>query len=220
MVGKRGTARTYRCPDDHKHGATGTCFNTHGCGCFPCVEGRRVYQLNRDKLIAYGRWEPSRTVDALGVRRRLQALAYMGWPSRLVAEAVGTRDSHIRMLADSATCRVDVRDRVFAAYELLWDKEPPGGRRAYTANMARRKGWAGPLHWDDIDDPEETPTVRTVRNEAGWALDELEHLRLLNVSATEALASLPQTPASLERQATRHDRNELAAWIRTARNAA
>lgn len=149
MVGKRGTSRTYRCPPEHKHGKTGTCFNQHGCGCFPCVESRRVYQLERDRLVAYGRWEAGNSVDASGTRRRLRALAYMGWSSALLAAELDTRDTHVRQLQMAERCSKDTRERVKVVYDRLWNKVPPGGPRAYTANMARRKGWVGPLSWDD-----------------------------------------------------------------------
>lgn len=161
MVGKRGTARTYRCPESHKHNATGTCFNQHGCGCFPCVEGRRVYQLDRDKKLAYGRWDTNRApIDATGTRRRLQALAFMGWSSSAVAAELGTRDTHVRKLwRVRTTIEKGTALRVADMYARVWDQLPPGGRKKYTANMARREGWVGPMHWDDIDtDPEPAET--------------------------------------------------------------
>src|SRR5688572_27578098 len=39
LMPRHGTKRTYRCPSGHKHGATGTCYHFHKCGCDKCVAG-------------------------------------------------------------------------------------------------------------------------------------------------------------------------------------
>lgn len=220
MPGKRGTARTYRCPPDHKHEATGTCFNQHGCGCFPCVEGRRVYQEQRDKKIAYGRWETDRTkVDATGTRRRVQALAFLGWCSKDIADGIRTRDSHVRHLWRTDTVEQRTKERVEKFYSQVWDKEPPSGRKKKTANLARREGWVGPLHWDDIDkDPE--PVITRDVDRSKWAIEELEYLKSFGESAHIAARTIGKKPDTLARLATRHGRHDLAAWVERAGRAA
>jgi len=213
MSGKRGTSRTYRCPDDHKHGKTGTCFNQHGCGCYPCVESRRVYQAGRYKGLAYGTWNPNRIVDGLGTRRRLQALAYMGWTGGLIAAELGVVQSYATLLLRADRVEQETADRVAGIYKRLWDKEPPGGRRKYTTNMARRNGWHGPLACDDIDNDPEPVTAERDPRRAGWVLDEIEWLRHAGESPVAVQVALGRTRKSMAKLAYRHDRPDIAAWI-------
>lgn len=104
-------------------------------------------------------------VDATGTRRRLQALAALGWPVREVAARVGM--SRINLWQDMQRARVlagtarSVRD----VYNELWDESPPRGTRAERISVAktlahaRARGWPSPLAWDDdtIDDPAAKP---------------------------------------------------------------
>lgn len=116
------------------------------------------------------------SVDATGTRRRLQALATVGWSMRALALRCGK-------LADEFA-RVLGRERVFAAtarlvrdlYDELWDQAPPEtckGERI-SARKARagavRGGWAPPMAWDDdsIDNPDAAPNLggHTLRDQA------------------------------------------------------
>ena len=216
MPGKRGTTRTYQCPPDHKHDATGTCFNQHGCGCYPCVEGRRIYQEARYKAVAYGRWDGAKSVDGRGTRRRLQALAFMGWPSQLIAAEVGTSPSHVRKLARCESLSPSSAKRVAAAYARIWAAEPSGGRRKYVANMARREGWVGPMAWDDIDNDPEPVEVERDTDRAAWIVEELEHLYLSGESQSSVSVAVGRTGGAMAKLARRHGRQDLARWIEAA----
>lgn len=103
-------------------------------------------------------------IDATGTCRRLQALAAIGWPTGRLAEAL---DRDVRVVtrtrsAESVTARTarDVRD----LYERLWDQEPPlespwdRNASVRARNLAARNGWAKPMEWDHIDDPDEEPS--------------------------------------------------------------
>jgi len=104
-------------------------------------------------------------VDATGSRRRLQALAVMGYSTRRIAEMLGNLDPQTYQYIQSGRTR-SVRRRtaesISELYERIWDERGPSKR---TSALALRKGWAPPLAWDDddIDNPDARPQGQ------GWA---------------------------------------------------
>lgn len=98
-------------------------------------------------------------VDATGSRRRLQALAVMGWSTRRIAAHLGNLDAQTYQFIQSGrnrTIRRRTAEAIAGLYDELWDKPGPSDR---TRSHALRKGWVPPLAWDDeeIDRPEATP---------------------------------------------------------------
>lgn len=104
--------------------------------------------------------------DAVGMVRRIRALATLGWSFRQIGERCGITQ---RSIVDINTGGIkNVRPETFTAicavYDELWDKPAPDRRDGIRDRMiryARRNGWAPPLAWDDdsIDDPAATPTI-------------------------------------------------------------
>lgn len=101
-------------------------------------------------------------LSARGARRRLRALAALGWGVRTLiwaAEAEGhphmpestlhyIRNGVAAVTPGSAKWVADV-------YEAFWTRTPPPGRSTtVTVRNAARNGWAPPMAWDDIDDPD------------------------------------------------------------------
>ena len=98
---------------------------------------------------------PDALMSAHGVRRRLQALAVLGWPAAEIARRAdyfsGTRLMTIRRT------HVYVHNAVAAVYrEIITSGEDP--RRTLTPaavtvtqQKAHARGWAGPMRWGDID---------------------------------------------------------------------
>lgn len=111
----------------------------------------------------------SRLVDATGTRRRLEALAARGHPSRVVGAAMGRKPGSARALVSSwrhpgrRVSTVTAAD-VDRAYQQLRDM--PGTSQKVRI-QARKAGCLPPEVWDgrDIDDPGARPNVN-VRNEA------------------------------------------------------
>lgn len=138
-----------------KHGTTSGYGN--GCRCDPCREARNRYEMRRRKILAlHG---VGLSVDATGTKRRIQALAWMGWPYRTIAHECGWRSAEAvgqtlrRTYVERATAQA-----VSAAYERLSMRHGPS-RLAHV--RAAAKGWAPPLAWDDIDnDPEPVGAAR------------------------------------------------------------
>lgn len=106
-------------------------------------------------------------VDGTGTRRRLQALAVLGWSNVKLARELGMTPSNFgaftRRPEVLARHAVDVR----GLYDRLSTSQPAatsGYDRAGIERVkagARRRGWVGPLAWDDdaIDDPAARPDV-------------------------------------------------------------
>jgi len=130
---------------------------------------------------------PVGVVDAAGTRRRLQALAAIGWDCDTIAARLGLRQGTqiSRMRGRSPRVNSATAARVRALYDELWDQ--PGPSRISRARAAAA-GWLPPLSWDDgmgphgIDNPDATPAVAPVRREgergpvASWTFDDLDRL--------------------------------------------
>lgn len=100
-------------------------------------------------------------VDATASRRRLQALAVMGWPTRQIAARLGNLDAQTYVYIANGrtrTIRRRTQEAIAELYDELWDVPGPSQR---TRSIALGKGWLPPLAWDDDDiaDPAATPHV-------------------------------------------------------------
>lgn len=98
-------------------------------------------------------------VDSTGTRRRVQALATLGWsPERIAVRAGISRGPVYRALGGGGVS-VSSATAIRVAYDALWDVRATGGRCDVVAARARAAGWAPPLAWDDdtIDDPVAVP---------------------------------------------------------------
>lgn len=98
-----------------------------------------------------------RGINSAGTRRRVQALAWMGWPTREVAHRAGVRERSLASLIQP-TRQVShaLALRVAHVYNQLSDV--PGPSRGARAK-ARQLDHAPPAAWDDdtIDDPKARP---------------------------------------------------------------
>lgn len=124
---------------------------------------------------------PLTYVDATGSRRRLQALAAIGWPYREIADRLGADHKGLQNVQSGLTLRVrhQTAEAVRALYDELWDQPGPSSR---AAAIARGKGWAVPVAWDDdeIDDPQATPHAPDDRRANGgrpfeYVIEDFQH---------------------------------------------
>jgi hypothetical protein len=98
-----------------------------------------------------------RGVDSCGARRRVQALAWMGWPKATVAARTGIPVTTLRtLILPSRRISFDYAARVAEVYDELSHLRGPS---KISAGKARGDGFAPPLAWDDdtIDDPRARP---------------------------------------------------------------
>lgn len=120
--------------------------------------------------------------DATGTRRRLQALAVGGWSAARLAARVGIEPTHLRRIIrggpENRNVAVSTARAVRDLYDELWDRPPPQVTHrekiaaSRTRNHARQQGWAPPMAWDGIDDPDARPADGWERRERvrGWGV--------------------------------------------------
>lgn len=99
---------------------------------------------------------PRGLVDATGTRRRLQALAVLGYNLTDVARQSGVAQSSLQqtLKGDWGRVRTLVATRVARVYRQLAMRPAPASRSAeQSRNQAMILGWHGPMAWADIDDP-------------------------------------------------------------------
>jgi len=164
---------------------------------------------------------PAQTrVPATGPRRRLQALRLLGWTNKQLALLTGlnTRTIQKTMEEGRATVAHSTAVRVRAVFETHWARvpRPLGSREVRDFNQgierAQEQGWAPPMAWDDIDDPEEAPKG-VPEGPAAGALPVMEALRLLKAGEAPhyVAARLGVLPESLARRLRRHGQHRWAA---------
>lgn len=159
---------------------------------------------------------PGCRVDASGTRRRLQALAVVGWPLGMIAVERGCAQQQITQLRHAelvtAATAIDIRD----LYARLKDCPPvpssPRQRTAITRTQAfaRAQGWLGPDAWDvrSLDLPRNMrpkPALPaaggwpdlTVRNELG-SVDMVVVARRLQGDKTVEVPDFERKAAALE----------------------
>jgi hypothetical protein len=146
------------CPDDHKHAATSTCYTHHRCGCIACTEAN----TERRHMVSAGRAHVfEQIIVGRGVRRRLQALAAIGYSARRVSTYLDVTADQVLQWTTRDRVTSTTLQRVTAVYELLADHPPvatTSGERISinrARNQATLRGWARPIDWDDIDNDQE-----------------------------------------------------------------
>jgi hypothetical protein len=100
---------------------------------------------------------PSGLVPAHGARRRLQALAFMGYPVAWLADRVDVGNAAIWRLQHARVdqCEAATHLAVKALYRAHAMRPHDGARANLTRHAARDKGWLSPLEWDDLDSEDE-----------------------------------------------------------------
>lgn len=124
-----------------------------GCICPAAVRQRRTYLRLQDAGLL-----ESPYIDVTGTRRRIQALAAIGYPTREIARRIGRASNFGTMLWGDGRVHRNVAGQVLAAYEQLSGTPGPSQRARRAAAAA---GWVPPLAWDDetIDDPHAQPDL-------------------------------------------------------------
>lgn len=130
-----------------------------------------------------------RYVDATGSRRRLQALAALGWSGQDMAGYLGRCDKqnvlHI-MAGRNAAVRGYMADDIRRMYDDLWDRQ---GSSERTRRWAAARGFCVPMAWDDdsIDDPAAEPHGQQRASRLGLRADDVEELLAMG-ETREAIA--------------------------------
>lgn len=148
-------------------------YYSRGCRCAAARADCAAYQRERVKRTRVGR---PMSVPAVGTIRRLQALSRMGWTFREIGGRSGAGRKYLMQLATAGP----MEGRVYASLATPVDRVfrdlcMVPGPSARARSNAVRHGWAPPLAWDNIDDPDEKPSVPTTRlaRMADLAVDEV-----------------------------------------------
>lgn len=165
---------------------THVAYTRWGCRCPKAREEARIYR----KRLRHGRQPPGR-VPALGTARRLRALAAAGysWPD--LAAHLGVSRQRVGRLASDPDGLVYARTAA-TIVSLFTALAATPGRSTDARAFAARQGWAPPMAWDDIDDPNAVPDFGD--NDRG-VVDEVAVRRALTgervrLSKPERLAAL------------------------------
>lgn len=150
---------------------------------------------------------PTRYTDATGARRRLQALASIGWPSRQLAHALGQKDPSLvqRIQSGKATSiRQGTAQAIADLYNKLWNHQGPSQR---TRSAAQARGWLPPLAWDDdnLDNPHAQPDTGAVRTtkRSTLNLEDLHELLRWGHTRDEAAARLGTSREAIDKALSR-----------------
>lgn len=165
------------------------------------LSGQRSMQTrNAVKILAIKPLNGPSRVDATGTRRRIQALARIGWTLKTIAQRSGHSYSYFARILNGSVTAVsrDTADQVAVAYRSLVRTQGPS---LGTRTIAERNGWHGPFAWDEstIDDPNAAPDISEngVMNRdelAEYRRQEIAHLVSFGVPEHEIAARLGMSP--------------------------
>jgi hypothetical protein len=158
LTGKGDPTDTSRCGENRGyryHLWVGTepceaCIKAH-------AEAVKQWQYRRD--LGY----PSPMVDALGTHRRIQALATLGYSIQEVWRQAGINRRPNGRVGKYKRIHREDAEAIAEAYERLCMRPKVGVTNYERSSItivkqrAAEKGWAPPLAWDNIDDPNEEP---------------------------------------------------------------
>lgn len=100
-------------------------------------------------------------ISPVGTQRRLQALVAIGYTQTHLAEQLEMRVGNLSkiILGHRPRLRVETHQAVYQVFTRLWSTPQHGKRADASRRLAARRGWLGPLHWDDIDHDPAPATV-------------------------------------------------------------
>lgn len=159
-------------------------------------------------------------VNAVGTRRRLQALRRLGWTIAQLAELTRLHPHTIRAVSNdrNRTVTMATATAVQDAYDATWDR-PPQTRTAEELRAVEQArlhaiemGWAPAMAWDDIDDPDEAPQgVRPLLEPVHVTAEEAVQLLQAGLSPYEVATRAGVKVESLARRLRRHGWHRWAA---------
>jgi lambda repressor-like predicted transcriptional regulator len=150
----------------------------------------------------------------VGARRRLQALATLGWSCKALAEHTHLSFHTLRAVyyRDHITTPTNVA--ITALYDRFWDvPATPSRSSTQTKVNALRSGWVGPLAWDDddLDNPDATPNLTGGTGRRKVHVDDIEWLLDLYPAITtrDLAARMGVGVTSIQNHLRRKDRRDL-----------
>lgn len=144
-------------PDDPRHGTVAGHIAHRRDGqkaCLPCVAAKTRYEKIRN---LYG----DRMVPAIGTRRRIRALKALGHSGADIGKRLGVTYQAVHKLEHGKAEVVfnATAENVRRVYAEMCMSEPAGYHATRIRNQSARNGYAPPLAWNNIDDPDELPNL-------------------------------------------------------------
>lgn len=142
-------------------------------------------------------------VSTVGSRRRVQALAVLGWPQ---CEVASRADVNPKTLSRVLTQQTMLARNAAAIAKVFDELQMTPGPSRWVRQRAARKGWVPPLAWDDPDNPDEVPAL----GDQVWVPfpERLAELEYLHIPRSEMPRWLGIQDESFERQLSRHQLKE------------
>lgn len=150
---------------------------------------------------------PRGLVDATGTRRRLQALAVLGYNLTDIARQAGVAQSSLHQTIEGRWGRVRtlVATKVARVYRQLSMRPAPASRIAEQArNQAMALGWHGPMAWSRIDDPACRPEPGEPTAPRHVHAEDVGELAALGLADEEIGRRLNVSPRTVLRARTAH----------------
>lgn len=205
-------------PDDPRHGTNAghrAHYSANEKPCRPCMDAHAAYKRNREARLYLNRVEKL-SVPSWPSTRRIRALQAIGWPLHLIDQHLGHGDgrdkggpNYVWNLMARDVVRIDTAKKVAALYDRLCMTPGPSNRARLNALA---KGWAPPLAWDNIDDPDERPAEPEKvdgRKTVDRVIEDVEWLADGNANLTEVIARLDINRNTLRDLLRREDRDDL-----------
>ncbi len=183
----------------------------------------RTHSMNRAAATAILAVQPAPSrhgcIDATGTTRRLQALAAIGWDSAKLAPRIGVKPRRLERLrrGEKPAVHATTAAKIGQLYRHLSMTPATGWQADRARTIARNRGWAPPLAWDDghgphgIDNPTAAPHTTTV-GPRETAIQRIAWLADGRQSLATITTQLGITEAAIERACRRAQRDDL--WDR------
>jgi lambda repressor-like predicted transcriptional regulator len=147
-------------------------------------------------------------VDTTGTRRRLQALAVLGYSLPEIARQSGVAERALRTVLEGLRphTRITTASRVARLYRQLATRPAPPTRYAEKArNQAMAAGWHGPMAWADIDDPACVPDPDEPPAPGHVHPDDVTELAARGLNDTQIATRLNVSPRTVLRARLAHN---------------
>lgn len=167
-------------------------------------------------------------VDATGTHRRLQALVAIGYSISSLGRRLGILVSNMDgPMGASAEVTAATARKVRELYDELWNQpyHPDEWKLKVAAsrarNLAKARGWAPPMAWDDdaIDDPTARPegivTSNRTRMRREDIAEDVHDLLRAGCGAADIAERIGMAASDVARILDRAGRHDLARWLRT-----
>lgn len=174
-----------------RHGTYVT-YQRNSCRCPDAREDQRLYK----KRAREGRNDKTRNIT--GTRRRIRALAALGWTMQHIGAAAGMTKAAVTIVSNSPRKYIytATATKIMTAYEKLSGTPGPS---PWARARAYKYGWAPPLAWDDdtIDDPSARPQTGMQRRISDRAIAHARRLAEKGGTQKQIMrqAGLPDTLA-------------------------